>query len=153
EWTPQLNLGVPVTIPESYIPDLDVRLGLYRRLADLTGRTEMEGFADELIDRFGPLPREVKVLIFVMLIKATAKRAGVARLDAGPKGAMVQFHEDKFANPAGLAEFMVAERGNAKIANNRLVVRRDWEADRDRIRGAFALLRDLAMAAKPAETG
>ncbi len=149
DWAPQLNLGVPVTIPANYVPDLDVRLGLYRRLADLTGKTEMEGFAAELIDRFGPLPREVNMLISVMRIKAMAKRAGIAKLDAGPKGATIQFHGDKFANPAGLAEYLLAERGMAKVVDNRIVIRRDWAGDGERIRGAFGVARDLAMAAKP----
>ncbi|WP_374637720.1 transcription-repair coupling factor, partial [Paracoccus sp. (in: a-proteobacteria)] len=89
EWAPQLNLGVPVTIPESYVADLDVRLGLYRRLAELTTKVELEGFAAELIDRFGPLPREVNTLLLVIRIKAMAKRANISKLDAGPKGATI----------------------------------------------------------------
>ncbi|MCT4334769.1 transcription-repair coupling factor [Paracoccus sp. YLB-12] len=148
EWAPQLNLGVPVTIPESYIPDLDVRLGLYRRLAELTTKVELEGFAAELIDRFGKLPREVNTLLLVIRIKAMAKRAQVARLDAGPKGATVQFHNDKFPNPAGLVEFLTDQRGLAKVTDNKIVIRRDWATDADRIKGAFAIVRDLAAKAK-----
>ena len=106
EWSPQINLGVPVLIPEAYVPDLDVRLGLYRRLSALERKVEMEGFAAELIDRFGPLPAEVDTLLLVVRIKALCKRAGIARLDGGPKGATVQFHNDKYANPAGLVEFL-----------------------------------------------
>ncbi|WCR09547.1 transcription-repair coupling factor [Paracoccus stylophorae] len=150
EWAPQLNLGVPVTIPESFIPDLDVRLGLYRRLAELTTKVELEGFAAELIDRFGPLPREVNTLLRVIRIKAMAKRANIARLDAGPKGATVQFHQDKFPNPAGLVEFLTDQNGMAKVTDNRIVVRRDWATDADRIKGAFAIARDLAAKAKAA---
>ncbi|MEL6312254.1 MAG: helicase-related protein, partial [Pseudomonadota bacterium] len=59
QWSPQINLGVPVLIPDSFVPDLDVRLGLYRRLSALETKVELEGFAAELIDRFGKLPREV----------------------------------------------------------------------------------------------
>ena len=99
EWSPQINLGVPVLIPEAYVPDLDVRLGLYRRLSALERKVEMEGFAAELIDRFGPLPAEVDTLMLVVRIKALCKRAGIARLDGGPKGATVQFHHDKYAEP------------------------------------------------------
>ncbi|WEF23427.1 transcription-repair coupling factor [Paracoccus sp. S3-43] len=150
EWAPQLNLGVPVTIPESYILDLDVRLGLYRRLSGLTTKVELEGFAAELIDRFGPLPREVNTLLLVIRIKAMAKRANIARLDAGPKGATVQFHLDKFPNPAGLVEFLTDQRGEAKVTDNKIFVRRDWTSDADRIKGAFAVARDLAAKAKAA---
>ncbi|RMC36531.1 transcription-repair coupling factor [Paracoccus alkanivorans] len=151
EWAPQLNLGVPVTIPEHYIPDLDVRLGLYRRLAELTTKVELEGFAAELIDRFGALPREVNTLLLVIRIKAMAKRANIARLDAGPKGATVQFHNDKFPNPAGLVEFLTDQRGLAKVTDNRIILRRDWKSDADRIKGAFSVARDLAAKAKVAK--
>ncbi|WP_278877983.1 transcription-repair coupling factor [Paracoccus yeei] len=148
EWAPQLNLGVPVTIPESYIPDLDVRLGLYRRLAELTTKVELEGFAAELIDRFGPLPREVNTLLLVIRIKAMAKRANISKLDAGPKGATVQFHGDKFPNPAGLVAFIHDQGGQARVSDNKIVVLRDWPSEADRIKGAFAIAKDLAAKVK-----
>lgn len=144
EWSPQINLGVPVMIPESYIPDLDVRLGLYRRLSSLTTKVELEGFAAELIDRFGELPKEVNTLLLVVRIKAMCKRAQISRMDAGPKGATVQFHQDKFPNPAGLVEFLADQRGMAKINGNKVVVRRDWATEAERIKGAFVIARDLA---------
>ncbi|SHI31313.1 transcription-repair coupling factor [Wenxinia saemankumensis] len=144
QWAPQINLGVPVLIPEDYVPDLDVRLGLYRRLSDLTTKVELEGFAAELIDRFGELPKEVNSLLTIVRIKAMCKRAGIAQLDAGPKGATIRFHNDKFASPEGLVEFIQAQDGLAKVKDNRIVVRRDWSKDKDKIRGAFAIARDLA---------
>ena len=144
QWAPQLNLGVPVLIPEEYVPDLDVRLGLYRRLSALSTKVELEGFAAELIDRFGPLPREVNTLLLVVRIKAMARRAGVAKLDAGPRGATLQFHNDRFASPGGLVEYIQAQAGQARIKDNKLVVLRDWPSEADRIKGAFAIVRDLA---------
>ncbi|WP_299864282.1 transcription-repair coupling factor [uncultured Roseobacter sp.] len=144
QWAPQINLGVPVLIPEDYVPDLDVRLGLYRRLSSLTTKVELEGFAAELIDRFGKLPKEVNTLMLVVRIKAMCKRAGIAKLDGGPKGATIQFHNDKFASPKGLVEFIQDQRGLAKVKDNKIVVRRDWKADVDKIKGAFAIARDLA---------
>ena len=143
DWSPQINLGVAVLIPENYVPDLDVRLGLYRRLSDLTTKVELEGFAAELIDRFGKLPKEVNTLLLVVRIKAECKRAGIAKLDAGPKGATIQFHNDKFANPAGLVKFIHDQDGLAKVKDNRIVVRRDWKRDSDKIKGAFAIAQDL----------
>ena len=131
-------------IPESYVPDLDVRLGLYRRLSGLQSKVELEGFAAELIDRFGKLPREVSTLMLVVRIKGMCKRAGIAKLEGGPKGATIQFHNDKFASPAGLVEFIKAQDGLAKVRDNRIVVRRDWRKDADKIKGAFAIARDLA---------
>ncbi|MGR3503685.1 transcription-repair coupling factor [Pseudaestuariivita sp.] len=144
QWAPQINLGVPVLIPEDYVPDLDVRLGLYRRLSGLQSKVELEGFAAELIDRFGKLPREVNTLLLVVRIKAECKKAGIAKLDGGPKGATIQFHNDKYASPQGLVKFIEDQRGLAKVKDNKIVVRRDWAKDSDKIKGAFAIARDLA---------
>ncbi|QBF31751.1 transcription-repair coupling factor [Thalassococcus sp. S3] len=144
QWAPQINLGVPVLIPEDYVPDLDVRLGLYRRLSSLSTKVELEGFAAELIDRFGKLPREVNTLMLIVRIKAMCKKAGIAKLDGGPKGATIQFHNDKFASPQGLVEFIQGQNGLAKVKDNKIVVRRDWRQDADKIKGSFAIARDLA---------
>ena len=144
QWAPQINLGVPVLIPESYVPDLDVRLGLYRRLSALSSKVELEGFAAELIDRFGKLPKEVNTLLLVVRIKAECKKAGIAKLDTGPKGCTIQFHNDKFANPAGLVAFIEDQRGLAKVRDNKIVVRRDWSKTKDRVQGAFAVARAFA---------
>ena len=144
QWAPQINLGVPVLLPEEYIPDLDIRLGLYRRLSHLSTKVELEGFAAELIDRFGPLPREVNTLMLVVRIKSMCKRAGISRLDAGPKGATVQFHNDKFANPAGLVDFIKVQGAGARVAGNKIVLSADWKSEGERIKGAFAIARDLA---------
>ena len=148
DWSPQLNLGVPVMIPEDYIPDLDIRLGLYRRLSNLSTKVELEGFAAELIDRFGAIPKEVNTLLLIVRIKAMAKRAGFSRLDAGPKGATVQFHNDKFANPAGLVEFLKAQGPAAKVQGNKLVLQGELKTEAERIKGAFAIARDLAEKAR-----
>ncbi|KAF0674744.1 Transcription-repair coupling factor [Profundibacterium mesophilum KAUST100406-0324] len=143
QWAPQINLGVPVLIPEEYVPDLDTRLGLYRRLSELSSKVELEGFAAELIDRFGKLPREVNTLLLVVRIKAECKKAGIAKLDAGPKGATLQFHNDQFANPAGLVEFLNETEG-AKVRDNKIVVQADWKREADKIKGAFAIAQSLA---------
>ena len=144
QWAPQINLGVPVLIPEEYVPDLDTRLGLYRRLSGLTRKVELEGFAAELIDRFGPLPKEVNTLMLVVRIKAMCKRAGIANLDAGPKGATIRFHNDKFASPEGLVEFVAAEKGAAKVKDNKIVVQREWSGAAERIKGSFEIAKALA---------
>jgi transcription-repair coupling factor (superfamily II helicase) len=144
QWAPSINLGVPVLIPEDYVPDLDVRLGLYRRLSNLHTKVELEGFAAELIDRFGPLPREVNTLLLIVRIKEMCKRAGISRLDGGPKGATIQFHNDKFASPQGLVEFISDQKGLAKVRDNKIVVQRDWTQEKEKIRGAFAIAKELA---------
>ncbi|MEP3346128.1 MAG: transcription-repair coupling factor [Litoreibacter sp.] len=154
QWAPTINLGVPVLIPDDYVPDLDVRLGLYRRLSGLTSKVELEGFAAELIDRFGKLPREVNTLMLVVRIKSMCKRAGIAKLSAGERGATIEFHNNKFAKPEGLVAYLQDERNMAKLKDNKVVVRRDWKKEADKIKGAFAIARDLAEQAgtfKPAK--
>src|SRR6185312_13698274 len=100
-WTPQINIGTPVMIPESYVSDLTVRLNLYRRIATLLDRAEIDGFAAEMIDRFGPLPPEVENLLHVIQIKRLCRDAGVEKVEAGPKGAVLSFRHNSFANPQG----------------------------------------------------
>ena len=144
QWSPQINLGVSVLIPETYVSDLDVRLGLYRRLSNLNKKVEFEGFAAELIDRFGKLPSEVNTLLLVVRIKSVCKKAGIGKLDGGPKGATIQFYNDKFISPEGLVEFIKNQNGTAKIKDNKLIIRRDWKKNSDKFKGAFAIARDLA---------
>tara|TARA_R110002124_G_scaffold27408_13_gene97734 strand:- start:896 stop:4348 length:3453 start_codon:yes stop_codon:yes gene_type:complete len=150
-WSPQINLGVPVLIPATFVPDLDVRLGLYRRLSSLAKKVELESFAAELIDRFGSLPKEVDMLLRIVRIKGMCRAAGIAKLDGGPKGVVVQFHKDKFNNPAGLAQYLGDSRGTAKVKDNKIVVRRDWVNDDLKVKGAYVIARELAVLAKAAK--
>jgi transcription-repair coupling factor (superfamily II helicase) len=82
--------------------------------------------------------------MLIVRIKSMCKRAGIARLDAGPKGATVQFHNDKFANPAGLVDFIKAQGAAARIQGNKIVLMGAMASEADRIKGAFAIARDLA---------
>ena len=151
-WSPQINLGVPVLIPETYVQDLDVRLGLYRRLSALAKKIELEAFAAELIDRFGKLPAEVDMLLRVVRIKGMCRAAGIAKLDSGPKGAVIQFYQDKFISPSGLAQYLLDSRGTAKIKDNKLIVLRDWTNDDKKVKGAYIIARELAVMAKKQKT-
>jgi transcription-repair coupling factor (superfamily II helicase) len=104
-----------VLIPERYVADLGVRLGLYRRIAALADRREIDGFAAELIDRFGPLPPEVENLLEIIAIKRACREAGVERVEAGPKGAVIALRGNRFANPAGLVELIQRHAGTLKL--------------------------------------
>jgi len=110
DWTPNIVLGLPVLIPDSYVPELPVRLGLYRRIGALTSDAESEAMAAELVDRFGPLPDEVENLLQVVTLKRLCRSAGVEKLEAGPKGMVVQFRGNAFANPAGLIQWIGTAR-------------------------------------------
>ena len=148
KWSPQINLGTSVLIPESYVSDLQLRLGLYRRLADLEHQEEIQAFGAEMVDRFGSLPEEVEHLLEVVAIKVLCRRAGISNVDAGPKGVVFKFHNAQFANPAGLIQF-INEQGNlAKLRpDHTLVLKRDWPEARDRLKGTHVLLQQLGRVA------
>ncbi|MFQ5773619.1 MAG: transcription-repair coupling factor [Kiloniellaceae bacterium] len=147
-FTPQINIGSPVLIPETYVADLNVRLGLYRRLSRLVDRAEIEGFAAELIDRFGALPPEVENLLQVVAIKRLCRDAGVEKVDAGPKGAVVSFYKDRFAKPDGLVRFIERQAGTVRLRpDHKLVYRRQWHDPGERVRGVRRLMDALAKVA------
>ncbi|HKY17562.1 MAG TPA: transcription-repair coupling factor [Rhizomicrobium sp.] len=145
QWSPTINLGASVLIPEDYVADLNVRMSLYRRLAGIETGTDIDRFAAELIDRFGPLPDEVKHLFEIVTIKQLAKAAGVEKIDAGPKGGTIAFRGNSFANPLKLIQFINQHSGTMKVRpDQKIVVSRDWPTPEDRLNGAKALLGQLA---------
>ena len=150
-WSPQISIGTAVLIPEDYVADLGVRLELYRRIARLEDKTEIESFAAEMIDRFGPLPEEVENLLEVVAIKRLCRDANVEKLEAGPRGATLTFRGNRFDNPAGLVEFISVQVGTAKLRpDHTLVYLRQWEEPGDRLKGVHHLISNLAKMAKVA---
>ena len=144
EWSPQITVGTPVLIPEAYVADLGVRLGLYRRIAQLGGRRERDAFAAELIDRFGPLPAEVENLLQIIAIKRWCREVGVERVEAGPKGAVVTLRGNRFANPAGLVELIQKNAGTLRLRpDHKLVYLRNWDDEKERLKGVSGLLQTL----------
>ena len=144
QWSPRINLGTSVLIPEEYVPDLQVRLALYRRLSGVERHDAIEGFAAELIDRFGPMPQEVRHLLDVVEIKGLCRQAGIEQIDAGPKGAVIAFRNKTFANPEGLIAFIREEGKRVKLQpDHRLIYYADWETPEERLTGARELLKRL----------
>jgi len=148
-WSPQITIGMAVMIPETYVPDLQLRMNLYRRLADLDESAEIDAFAAELIDRFGPLPEEVDHLLKIVYVKGLCRRANVEKVDAGPKGVVIAFRNNLFANPAALIRSISAEGTFAKIRpDQRVVFIRDWDQPEDRLKGVTAILTRLVRLAE-----
>lgn len=145
-WTPHINLGMPVVIPEGYISDLNLRLSIYRRIADLADRAEIDSFATELADRFGPLPRDVENLLDLVEIKQLCRLAGVEKVDAGPKGAVLSFHPSTRINIQKLVQYIAKQTGTAKIRpdDQKLVFMRAWEDLPVRVRGIHKVLTELS---------
>ncbi|MCP1244539.1 transcription-repair coupling factor [Acetobacter cerevisiae] len=154
DWTPNIIVGLPVLIPDAYVPDLPVRLGLYRRISGLASDAELEAMEAELVDRFGTLPPEVKNLLDIVDLKRLCRAAGVERLEAGPKGMVLQFRNNSFKNPAGLVQWMGRWKDGAvrlRLDHKMAVVRELTNAQR--IDLARCVLRDLVKLTKkvPAE--
>jgi transcription-repair coupling factor (superfamily II helicase) len=144
-WSPQITVGTAVMIPEGYVPDLQLRLALYRRLGDLETTEEIDAFGAELIDRFGPLPEEVKHLLKIVFIKALCRKANVEKLDAGPKGVVIQFRKKEFSNPVALVKFIGEQGSLAKIRPDQSVVfTRDWPTAEKRLAGSAVVMTQLA---------
>jgi len=151
QWSPQISIGASVLIPEAYVPDLNVRMALYRRLAGIETREDIERFAAELIDRFGPLPEEVRHLFEIVAIKQLCRAASVEKVEAGPKGGTIAFRHNNFANPLALVRFISAQHGTMKVRpDQKIVVVRDWPTPEARLKGVQAVLTQLAKLAAAA---
>ncbi len=148
-WSPQISVGTPVMIPDDYVPDLHLRMALYRRLGEITELKEIDGFGAEMIDRFGPLPTEVQHLLKIVYIKSLCRVANVEKLDAGPKGVVVQFRNKEFPNPANLVGYIAKQGTMAKIRPDHSVfLTRDLPTPEKRLQGAAVVMTQLAELAK-----
>jgi len=144
-FSPQISVDAPILLPEAYVPDLDLRMGLYRRMNEFEAVDEIDPFAAEMIDRFGPLPAETANLLKIIEIKLNCRTAMVAKLDVGPKGALVHFHNDSFADLPGLLLYVERLKGTARLRpDSKLVITRAWDDPQARLNGALQLSKGLA---------
>jgi len=151
EWSPQISLGMPVMIPESYVPDLQLRMQLYRKLGDLDDIRDIDAAGAELIDRFGPLPEEVEALLKVILVKVLCRTANVEKVDAGPKGAVISLRHNEFPNPTGLVRLVADPASQVRLKpDQKLVFVRNWPTPEQRLKGTAAILSRLAKLAESA---
>jgi len=149
DFSPQITVDAPILIPEDYVPDLDLRMGLYRRLNELEKREEIEAFAAEMIDRFGPLPDPTDNLIRVIEIKLNARKACIAKMDVGVRGVLISFHDDRPPNVEGLLAYVERLKDVAKLRpDGKLVLNRAWHDTKSRLHGALQLSKGLAKAAR-----
>jgi transcription-repair coupling factor (superfamily II helicase) len=148
DFSPQIAVDAPIMLPEDYVPDLDLRMGLYRRLNDVEDRPGIDAFAAELIDRFGKLPEATENLLTLMEAKLNAKRACIAKIDIGPRGAVVTFHNDHFPSVDGLMAYVGRLEGTAKLRPDmKLAIARPFATPKARLNAALQISRGLAKAA------
>jgi transcription-repair coupling factor (superfamily II helicase) len=149
--SPQITVDAPIMIPEDYVPDLAVRMALYRRLNDADSSAEIEALAAEMIDRFGPLPDATANLVRLIEIKHQAIAAHIAKIDVGARGTLVSFHKDSFPDPAGLIAYVERLKDTAKLRpDNKLQVNRAWGDPQSRLNGLFQLTKGLSKIARKA---
>jgi transcription-repair coupling factor (superfamily II helicase) len=147
-FSPQITVDAPIMIPDDYVPDLDLRMGLYRRMNELESKQEIEAFAAEMIDRFGKLPQSTENLLKIIETKLNCRKASIAKLDVGPKGALVHFQNDHFPDLKGLLDYVQRLKGTAKLRpDSKLVITRSWPDPQSRINGALQLSTGLARVA------
>jgi transcription-repair coupling factor (superfamily II helicase) len=145
EWSPQINLGIPVLIPEEYVRDLAVRMGLYRRIGTLASQDEIDAFAAEMVDRFGKLPEEAEFLLNTVALKLLCRAAGVDRIDAGEKAVVLSLHDNKFARPEKLIAWLQKNAPLVRLRpDHRVIVQRVWQDDRQRLSGVTSIVSSLA---------
>jgi transcription-repair coupling factor (superfamily II helicase) len=145
DWSPQLNLGIPVLIPEEYVADLSVRMGLYRRIGALASQEEIDSFAAELVDRFGKMPPEAEFLLNTVALKLLCRQAGVDRIDAGEKAVVLSLHDNKFARPEKLIEWLQKNAPLVRLRpDHRVIVQRVWPDERQRLSGVTSIVSSLA---------
>ncbi len=145
DWTPQITIDAPALMPEGWVGDLDLRLSLYRRLANLTEPEELDAFAAELVDRFGPMPEEAHNLLEIVAIKQLCRKANVAKLDAGPKGMVVSFHDNQFPRPERLVAWIGRNGGRIRIRpDHKLVLSEETKSPKERLIKAKRLVAELA---------
>jgi transcription-repair coupling factor (superfamily II helicase) len=148
-WSPSITIGTSVLIPDHYVPDLTLRMQLYKRLASLTTDEAIEDFGAEIVDRFGPLPEQVRELMAIVGIKALCHRANVEKIEAGPRGVIIAFRDNSFANPDGLIRYVAQQGSLAKVRPDmKIVFIGDYEMPKDRLVASRSILRDLVALAE-----
>ena len=145
DWSPQINLGLSVLIPDDYIDDLGLRLSLYRRISKLESEAEINSFAAEMVDRFGKLPKEVESLLKILHIKQICRRAYIERIDTGPKGAVISFYNNIFPNPDALIGLIAKNSLSMKLRpDQKLFCRVSFNSADDKIQQVEGLIQKIS---------
>ena len=127
EWSPQINLGIPFFIPKEYIPEIDIRLNIYRRISKTNNYEELKKILVELRDRFGKLPVELINLSKIIEIKNLSKKANIKKIDLGVKGFVIAFREN-FKNYEKVINVVKNNSKNFKFRkDNKLSFINDWK--------------------------
>jgi transcription-repair coupling factor (superfamily II helicase) len=112
----EVNLHVPALIPDNYLPDVNSRLILYKRIAGAVSNAELRQLQVEMIDRFGLLPPQVDNLFQVSRLRIRAQELGIRTVEAGPEGGSIDFKETTPVNPLSLVKLVQSDPRTYKLA-------------------------------------
>lgn len=102
----EIELRIPTLLPEDYIPDVNTRLSMYKKIASCKSRMDLKEVQIELIDRFGLLPDATKYLFKVHEIKLLAKDIGINKIEANPKGGAIDFSQNTDVDPGYIIQLI-----------------------------------------------
>jgi transcription-repair coupling factor (superfamily II helicase) len=145
----EVSLHLPALLPDSYVADVHIRLGLYKRIAAAADATELEALQAELIDRFGELPAAAATLLRVARLTLAARAAGIRRLDVGPQSSYVVFETENKIDPARLIQLIQQEPRIYRLEGPMKLRVGLGAVDADRADIAQALLHRLLQPATP----
>jgi len=111
----EVNLHVPSLIPDDYLPDVNSRLTLYKRISNAQNNNELKELQVEMIDRFGLLPEQVKNLFKVTSLKLQLTPLGIQKLDAGPESGRLEFGRETSINPFRLIQIVQTRPATYKL--------------------------------------
>jgi transcription-repair coupling factor (superfamily II helicase) len=142
---PVISMDVEALLPESYVPEVNQRLALYQRLAELNAEDEVVQVRAELADRFGPLPAPVEALLEVVSLRVRARRLHVERLEARGGRVSLTFAPSTPVTPERILGVIARSRGGMMLRKEYTLEARVPEAPWPAVRDALAaLLRSLA---------
>ena len=141
---PEIDLRVPALLPADYIGDVQLRLTLYKRIADCQSDEELRDLQVEMIDRFGLLPPPAKTLFRLAELKLKAQPLGVRKIEAGPKGGRLLFNDKPDIDPDAVIRLIQQQPQHYKLdGSNRLRFLLDLEDPERRINSVQVLLAAL----------
>ena len=142
-WNPTINIGIPVLIPDTYVKDLSTRMSLYRKVGDIKKNNEVNDFLEELNERFGPPPQEVKNLIFTILIKLKCIILNIEYIDIGSKGILVGFRNNTFSKPENLIKLIEIE-SNIRVRKDQKLFLEFQSKDMNKIKELKKLINKIS---------
>jgi len=137
----EVNLNIPALIPATYLPDIQLRLSLYKRLSEAADEDQLLELRVELVDRFGPLPPEAANLLRVMALKMRAESLGIGKLDGNKAGLALEFAAHTRVDPLTLVRLVQEEPKRYKLTSgNRLHQVAELKTAQSRLDAASAMM-------------